>query len=231
MVFSKTPSVKTVPHSVEWHESRRLGIGGSDLDHLINGSGYGCERRLAMDKLGIKEDFPDVDNFRFRRGHRLEPVAAQYYYEEYKRAVHRDQPTFVDGILRTNPDGFAVTEGRVYFLELKTLGVDSFKKYKKQGLPPHYIAQGHWGAGITKVNLVSFGIYSPELDEIFKVDLEFNQDLFNELKTKAQLFWEKYIVNRDELPAQIEELSVCKKCPFRKSCQKLSKSGIMNLDF
>tara|TARA_R110000868_G_scaffold242882_3_gene498482 strand:+ start:3012 stop:3794 length:783 start_codon:yes stop_codon:yes gene_type:complete len=235
---------KTTVHSREWSQERRSGIGGSDFDNLVESSGYGCERKLYLDKSGFQSDYPDTDNYRLRRGKRQESVARDYYLELTKRPITADLPTYSRAFrsdealgetrARYNPDGFVERDGELGVLEIKTLGVDSFEKYKKSGLPLHYALQPQWGAGILGLTFSSFAIFSPELDDLVNFDIEFNEEAFKTADLLASTFWRRYMhgadsrdpLDRDYWPPALEDGSTaCKYCEFRKTCKNLVKAG------
>lgn len=231
--------VNPINHSPAWHLARRAGIGGSDWSHLLGEDEYGCKRRLYYSKSGKEEDFPEAGNFRLRRGTRQEPVAREYYAEQTGRRVEHGFGAFVlrdeNGPLpfRANIDGIVFDSGRGQWgvLEIKTLGIDSFNKYKKAGLPPHYIAQAQWGAGILELPFTSYAIFNAELDDLAHFDIEADGAFFNNLKQMALYFWEKYVL-RGTPPDRLDpDSKACKYCPFRLSCQGLSKSGVNKLKF
>lgn len=207
----------------EWLQERKRGIGGSDLGHLI-GSLFGCERQLWYSK----GDFAEVQNpegqFRLSRGNRQEPVARSYYTDKTGRDCVSGFGTFVvadfpwqrvnvDGVVRDSKLGLGV-------LEIKTLGLNSFRKVKKDGLPENYIAQAQWGAGILRLPFTSFGIFSPELDEILIIDVASDSAIFDGLVARASTFWNALRYGSGgSMPPKTKSTMPCKFCAFYDECQ------------
>ena len=70
----------------EWLATRRrLGIGGSDAGTILGVNKYKSPYALWMDKLGLAEK--DDAGMPAKWGHRLEPVIAEAYAEDYNMAV------------------------------------------------------------------------------------------------------------------------------------------------
>jgi predicted phage-related endonuclease len=212
--FQPPEGVKTITTTTEeaWKEERRKGIGGSDLSHFLD-EDYGCLRGLAFRKSGVLPDYDDSNNFRFSRGKRQEPIARSFYVEKTGRrteqavgsfALRHDEPAY-DLVARVNVDGI-IYPGRDVetfgVLELKVLGLESFRKYKKQGLPKHYIAQLQWALGTLKLSWGSFAIFSPELDELVYFDISFDKDLYDQLTSLAFDFWRRYMQDSNAAPPE-----------------------------
>jgi len=103
-------------HDSAWHDTRRLGIGGSDSAAVLGESHWRTPYAVWRQKLGL--DGPGGDSDAMRAGRLIEPVLRQEYSDRYGRNVydpgwraHPDLP-FVVG----NVDGLC--SDRV--LEIKT---------------------------------------------------------------------------------------------------------------
>src|SRR5215472_10744749 len=73
-------------------DERNTYIGSSEVFELLNYQQYGkgCATALAYRKLGAEPDYEiEEDDALLRRGHILEPIAAQIYEEMTRRKVRR----------------------------------------------------------------------------------------------------------------------------------------------
>jgi predicted phage-related endonuclease len=93
-------TLKIIPGSPEWNAERAKGIGGSECASMFN-AGYGCERRLIMEKRGVPADYqrPKREEDILERGTELEDVVAAKFERETGLKVRR-QPSRVS---RTHP--------------------------------------------------------------------------------------------------------------------------------
>lgn len=91
---------KIVNGSPEWRAQRALGVGGSDAGAMYN-EGWGCYRRLIMDKRGVEPDYqrPKREEEILERGNELEDIIADKFARESRLSVRR-QPSRVS---KTHP--------------------------------------------------------------------------------------------------------------------------------
>ena len=73
-VAATEESTMTQVERQQFLEERRTMIGGSDAASVLN-VGYGCRRRLVMQKRGVTPDF-DIDSPQMERGRVMEPIIA-----------------------------------------------------------------------------------------------------------------------------------------------------------
>jgi putative phage-type endonuclease len=164
----------------EWLEQRRqLGIGGSDAGTILGVNKYKSPYALWMDKLGLAEK--DDAGMPAKWGHRLEPVIADAYAEDYNVAVV-GWPVIL--VSKENPFMFAnldylevepsekfpvgkVTEWRstktppgVYgIVECKTSGIASpgtVHHWNNNAIPTPYYYQGIHYSVVTGIPTVTF---------------------------------------------------------------------------
>ena len=217
-----------------FQEERKNGIGGSELGDILGLDQYACQRKLWYKKKNFEIDYKR-DDYALRRGKRLEPVARSYFEETSGRKVKHSLPTFAlkdSPHIRVNLDGLVLPQidgEECLVLEIKTLGVDSFERIKKLGIPETYVSQIQYGMGIAGVKKGVFVIYSPEYDDLTISYIDFNESIFNGLKEAASNYWNNFIVGQ-YVPAQIEHEedsipTVCKNCEYRKKCKNLGSNG------
>lgn len=209
----------------EWLKERKTYIGASDAASVINAGKWGCALKLYRDKTGSEKDFSDDDKQEFRRGKRLEGIAASYYEELTGRSVFFTARQHMPG-----KPHLAVSMDRQVFkkedkdkknpgyLEIKTLGRWSFSSVKKNGLPEDYVVQLQYGMGIAGVTWGAYAIYCPETDELLHWDVSADKHLGNALLEKADDFWALNIgceIEPDRLP---EGSKACETCVYKFSC-------------
>lgn len=217
----------------EFQEKRRLGIGGSDFDDLLELSEYGCRRRLFYQKTGLPPDYTRP-TWALKRGHRLEPVARAYLQEKLGlRVVEGGSYEF--GICRVNVDGY-VSPGEMqpssHVVELKTVGEATFSRIKKHGAQKSWIMQLNWGMGLSGIHKGYLGVYHPDSDGFLHFEVEFDQELFEKQKRDAQEFWEWH-VETGVAPIPLFGDTIddrCYQCVYRKTCKGLNSKGLHALD-
>ena len=209
----------------EWLLERREYIGASEAASVINAGKYGCALKLFNTKTGVIPDFDDSDKAEFRRGRRLENVAAAYYAEVTGRNVLMAVQQFVPGKkhLRVSMDRVVykkedLNKTNPGYLEIKCVGRFSMNAIKKHGLPEDYLIQTQFGLAITGYSWGAFAVYSPETDELLHFDFQADKHLGNLLLEKADDFWFLNIalgIPPERLP---EGSKQCGGCPYEYSC-------------
>lgn len=126
----------------EWEGSRRDHIGASEVATLIGANPYQSPLALWSEKVGL---LPRQDaSIAMRRGHIIEPFAAELYEEATNEAL-RDPGEFAVWshpelpCLRCTPDRLRVSDGAP--VELKDLGYHVARQMAEGDPPLGYIAQ------------------------------------------------------------------------------------------
>lgn len=175
-------------------------IGGSDVAAIILGQQYGRTRLdVWKEKAGLIvpaniSNSPDI-----RRGLRQEPVARQVFVEETgllvtpaKMVTHPEFP-FIQG----HPDGIFARR----LLEIKCPRSHMYRRHKMAGVSQEYILQGvHYLACMPEMEGITFWMYSAEIDEGFRVDID-RADLEDVIEMTVNTendFWES--VQKGEEP-------------------------------
>lgn len=207
----------------EFVAARKKFVGGSDIASVKNVGRYACSRRLGYDKLGYPKDVDDSDRMEFRRGHRLEGIAADYYTEKTGRETWFMPTVSVPGRphLSVNIDRLVKAEGKKGngYLEIKVLSRHSWFKVKKEGLIEDYILQMQYGCAVAALEWGSYAIYSPDLDELMYFDVDADRELGEHLLEAADDWWNFHVGCRvlpDPLP---EGSKQCFGCPWEITCR------------
>lgn len=206
----------------EWLEERKTYVGGSEIGKILGVSRWGCPLSVFNGKTGVEKDFDDNEKPEFRRGRRLEGIAAEYYEQKTGREVRYTTTAKVPGKphLAVNMDRLVRKEkgGEWGYLELKVVGRFSFTKIKKEGIADDWILQVQYGCAVTGKTWGSYGIYCPETDDLLHFDVEADKALGEELLEKTDDFWNFHIecgVAPDPLPDGSQQ---CEGCVYSVKC-------------
>lgn len=209
--------------------SRKGCVGGSDISHVVGEGDYACSRKLYFDKIGQTPDFDDSNKPAFRRGRRLEPVAADYYAE----ATGRTLSPIGRIVSKTHPNCAVSADRMVYkegdtspgYLEIKT--VKSTFPIRKKGLYKSYVLQVQFGMAVMGWSWGAFAVYQPLDDELLKWDFEADKELGSALLDAAQKWWADHVLARNP-PAPLPlESKPCEDCPFRLTCRQIDSDEII----
>lgn len=211
------------PSREEFLAARKKFIGGSDIASVVGAGDFACARRLGYEKTGVEPDFDSSDKPEFRRGNRLEPVAAAYYVEKTGRRVREAKTVTVQGkpFLGVNMDRLVWRENddNPGYLEIKTVGKFSMMLIKKEGLYQGYISQVQFGMAVAGLSWGSFAVYSPDDDELLYWDFEADKEIGEMLMERAEEYWQCHVQTKI-LPAPLPEIkNVCIGCDFRVKCR------------
>jgi putative phage-type endonuclease len=195
------------PHSLEWHEARRLGLGGSDVAAALGFDDYRAPYEVWASKRGLTG--PGDTSEPAAWGQRLEPVVGAWAAAELGAVqvptpgilAHRDHPRFLgnlDGFLLGAPavDHPAVPDGQLAVLECK---VSRWAERWADGdLPARAEVQARWYLAITglEVAWVAALLHGTrgELRRVVR-----NERVERFLLGEAARFWE--LVERGDPPA------------------------------
>jgi predicted phage-related endonuclease len=209
----------------------RLGaVGGSEIAHVVMEGDYACSRKLFFDKTQVKPDFDDSNKPAFRRGRRLEPVAAQYYADETGRILSP-----VNRIVSKTHPHCAINADRMLYkpgetepgyLEIKT--VKSTFPIRKKGLYKSYILQVQFGLAVTGWNWGAFAVYQPLDDELLKWDFEADKELGTALLDAGEKWWNDHIVKNVAPPIlDAARNKPCEDCKYRVTCPAFDSDEII----
>jgi hypothetical protein len=203
---------------------RQLGVGGSDAASLFN-LGWGCMRRLWYDKTAQCPDSARKPSPIMEIGNLLEPLFAKMYSEETGNEISREKVfvkdpksplcVHIDAWVRKQPSppkGVA---------EIKAVGRGAWFKYKREGLPEDYVLQLQHGMGVTGCGWGVFIIGCRDTGQILHWEVDFRQDIFDEIKAAAASFWTFVMEEKTQHgPNRLEpDDPRCASCSYRTTCQ------------
>jgi hypothetical protein len=211
------------------HQERQGVIGGSDTGALYN-LDWGCIRRLAYEKSGVKPDFEELWKPEFERGKYMEKVVAEIYADKTQRTVklsprkaHPERPYMVVHMDREIESPEKAGPG---YLEIKVVNFRTMRKFKKEGLHHSYILQVQHGLAVTDYQWGSYAILCLEPWEFKYFDVERDEEIVQALKDKEAQFMSD-IEHKIEY-ARLEATDKrCHVCPYRATCQAEALNGLV----
>lgn len=215
-----------ITKSKEWHEARRLGIGGSDVAAVLNLPPYGCARRLWYEKRATKQDFETVINPAMQRGIYLEDIVREIYREQTHNQVkeipataskeHPFMLSNVDGVISK----FIQGEGPVRnkgILEIKCPGREMYSRIKRNGIPEGYLLQGAHYMYVDECDWMEYAIFCADFWELLVVPVERDDELIKMIIEAEENFW-KHVENGPIIDRLDTGDTRCRKCVFRLTC-------------
>jgi putative phage-type endonuclease len=162
----------------EWLESRRKGLGGSDVGAVLGFNKYKTPLDVYLEKIEGKST---PDNDAMKAGRMLEDTVAKWYSEETGKQIVRDNKIRIHSeheFLIANIDRRIIAENGAGpgVLEVKTASGWAFKEWQNDGLPLNYYAQiqhyfsvtGYtWGAFAVLVDGRAFDVIPVVADSEF----------------------------------------------------------------
>jgi predicted phage-related endonuclease len=220
-------------HPASWHQERALGIGGSEAASLFN-AGYGCLKRLVMEKRGMEPDYKRTrqQELTLRRGNKLEDIVANEFVDETGLKVRRQSakvsrtspharvnldrqiiavdPTHLRAIT-LNDEGKSVLDPILLdpgpgALECKTMNTIDFRKLQKDGLVKHdhYILQLQHAMAVTGYKWGVFAILDTTSFDLLWFPMLRNDRLCTELLERTEMTWDLVQDTTQPLPAPLE---------------------------
>ncbi len=201
---------------------RRTMIGGSDAAAVYS-FGYGCQRRLVMQKRGVTPDYEPEETLAMERGREMEDIIARKYAAETGRRVEqvgtRRHPQYP--FLGVHMDRVVWRDDRPDpgYLEIKCLAREMFHRTRKEGLIDDYLLQEQHGLMVTDFQWGSFAVFWPDGWRLLWWDVDRDHDLIEDYRPAAIAVWAQ-ITGGTSLPERLPPGDKrCSGCEFRKSCQ------------
>lgn len=221
-------------HPASWHQERALGVGGSEASSLYS-EGYGCYRKLILEKRGIAPDYhrTEAEEKILRRGTKMEDLVANEFADETGFKIRR-QPARVSKThphARVNMDRqiVAVDYAHLYeltkdsegftlldfqgaspgpgALECKTMNQFDFKKFLQAGFErhPHYILQLQHAMAVTGYKWGVFAVMEPNSFELRWFPMLRDDALCADLLARTEAAWDLVMDESLPLPARLAD--------------------------
>jgi len=206
--YQKNISTKEMSRE-EWLQSRRIGIGGSDVSSILGFNPYKSALDVYLDKVG--EEIKETPmNARMRAGLLLEDVVADWFSEETglkvqkdnKIRIHKDYPFLIGNldrlIISENGSGPGV-------LEIKTTSGFVARSWEAGEVPLHYFSQLQHYLSVTGYKYGYFAVLVDGYD--FRLYRQERDDDFIEIMNKRLIdFWKQVELGTPPDPATSDDV-------------------------
>ena len=103
--------------------------------------------------------------------------------------------------------------------EIKSCGRGAWHKYKREGLPDDYVLQLQAGMGAAGLLWGVFIIGCRDSGEILHWEVNFNLEIYAEIKAAARSFWETLKHKENPIDRLEPDDHRCASCSYRTTCQ------------
>lgn len=195
----------------EWHQYRKMGIGGSDAAAVLNVSPWTSAYSLYLKKCGLpleKEEEIDVgQQYIFEYGHLMEPMVADMFERitGFKVMIdtfmyrHKKYPFMQANIDRV----VEMPDGTLALLECKTTTFFNKESWTNGSVPRYYKLQCQHYMAILDVDVCYIAcIYGNTINDFVCRRIDRNLDEERELIAAEKEFWEEHV-----LPQEAPEFS------------------------
>lgn len=191
----------------DWLESRRLGLGGSDIAAILGASPWAGAFDVWISKVTPAAELGDNDDKAKRRGRLLERAVGDYMADELER-------TLTPGTLIVHPEYEWARGTPDFYLDADADDLDRDGAECKtarsladwvDGIPLHYRLQCLWYLAISpEIPRWHLGVYGTIADDwrIYTIDRADNADIIEELLRRGGVWWRRHVV--DGVPPEID---------------------------
>lgn len=198
MNFWNTSTESKTAATSAWLDSRRLGIGGSEIGIILGRSPYRTPYSLWLEKTG-KERPTDISALpHVQRGIQGEKSCRLLLERSYLTSFTPKTWQLAGSICRCSDDGYSLD--RNWILEIKCMGRDAHEAASRGEVPEHYRLQCQWNLMVSGAKRCLFVSYKPETEEMHEIWIDPDVTEQAALRTVAESWWEKYVVG-DTAPA------------------------------
>lgn len=198
------------PGRLVWHAKRLEGWGASDIGHLVTAlrgdfDAFKGAPRLVMEKL--MKIAPDAPSGASLRGLEMEDLIRQKFLKKFSAKQRPDLHKGYHGFksrqyswLKGNPDDIVEINSKIFIVDYKAPGSESFKKSEAaEGVNFDYACQLHHLHKIAaELGIQVDGLLIAALDfDAWEVEsrlIDFNPDLMNEILQAGDHYWNEYVM-------------------------------------
>lgn len=187
----------------EWLESRKNGIGASEIGTLLGVNPYESAYELWLRKKGMTP--PKEENFAMKAGHYLEDAVSQFFADETGAVIiksSKEDFQYMDTDcphLLVSPDrtywaaGAVHNEANKCILECKT----TQRTIDAEDIPETWFCQVQTLLGVSGMANGSLAWLSAGR-EFGQIQIPFVPDFFDTIKEEVERFWTDYIIGNAE---------------------------------
>lgn len=198
------------PDRLVWHAKRLQGWGASDIGHLVTAmrgdfDAFKGAPRLVMEKL--MKISPEAPTGASLRGLELEDLIRQKFLKKFSAKRRPDLHKGYHGFksrqytwLKGNPDDIVEINSKVFIVDYKAPGSETFKKSEAaEGVNFDYACQLHHLHQIAlecDIHIDGLLIAALDLDawEVESRLIDFNPELMEEILQAGSHFWDEYVM-------------------------------------
>lgn len=187
----------------EWHQYRKMGIGGSDAAAVLNASPWTSAYGLYLKKSGVqleKEEEIDIGKqYIFQYGHAMEPLVADIFEQITGFQVmidtymyrHKQYPFMQANIDRV----VQLPDGKLALLECKTTTFFNKEAWENGSVPRYYKLQCQHYMAILDVDVCYIAcVYGNTINDFVCRRIERNLEEEKELIDAEKNFWENHVL-------------------------------------
>lgn len=172
---------------------RRRGVGGSDSAVVLGVNPYKDIRRLYFEKRGLFN--APFDTPAIQRGKALEPLIADIFARETGLTCAVEPQTLMDDSQEWfigNIDRWILVNGQpAGVLEIKSLGIEAFRRLQAGGVDQHYIVQLQHYLELTGIDTGFFIAHNAEKWEQRIIDVKRDAELGGLIREEDRKFWQR----------------------------------------
>ena len=222
----------------KWLNSRRQGIGGSDVAAILGVSPFRTARDIYYDKLGI-EAVSDDDNWvALEMGNLLEDLVGRIFAKKTGLKIFRMKKMFRSPehpFMLADVDFFVVMpDGSIAILEIKTTNYNAKDNWWCNGaetVPIYYELQGRHYMSVMDVDRVFFCcLYGNTEEEVIIRSITRDYSFEEEMIFLEQMFWEENVQKKTP-PEYTETASLIMDSIKKHTGSADEAAPIVNFDF
>lgn len=204
-------------------KDHRIGVGASQVHHVLSLPPYGCARRLWYEKRETKPDFRPVATPEMERGLELEGLIKAKYAQQAERTIYTPKVVLhkEHGAVLCHPDGIALMRGALDYeglLECKSAGERIWRQIQEEGLPFYWLCQIQYSLDVCDLPWCDLAIQVLEPWEFHVIRIERDAELGRRMVEEVVKFWAQ--VENGPAPERLEPADKrCADCPWRTTCQ------------
>jgi len=177
----------------QWLQTRRGGIGGSDIGAIIGLDKYKSPLDVYFQKV---EGVQPEDNAAMRRGRALEEYVAQEFALATGFELQQPEQRIVE---HPNCDFFLASVDRILVSSTGERGVleckTSARQFDRENIPQSWVCQLQWYLYVLDLKYGAIAWVGPNFNHDF-VELERDDEFIEYMVQEAIKFWDTYIIPR-----------------------------------
>jgi putative phage-type endonuclease len=189
-------------HSSEWHDTRRKGLGGSDIAAVLGLSKWRTPMDVWAEKRGLLESLDE--NYAMMRGRILESAVSNWYQEQIEGVVEEGENMPISGPepwMLASPDRYVKTDSERFGLEIKTArSSDGWGPDGGVEIPIYYATQVAWYMACTNIDRWDVAVLFMMNDEFRSYTIQRDMDVERRIIDTCRNWWNSHVLGGDPPP-------------------------------